>query len=328
MMRSPWVVGVALVVAAAGGCEKSDSTGKSVPGMSAPQRSAESVLMHDLPKGNQLLFGGNFLRLQKVLQDSPLGKLAMTMTTQTPGMVEWQSCFIDGPGLAMMGSVNFADREIEMRYVMSGLDLSGVEACAKRAGFPSTMDPDHKFLAIEVASPMGTLKVGYLALPDGALITQQGLPLGVALGKLPATDRASLETLTASLAHGTAADDTELVHALAGLDHDKAMWIVASGAGTPLADKLGLVSGTFDIRDGLALDFTAQLTDRALGDKLESGIAMAKKQAGSLGPDVGAIAENIHVERSGDKVHVTVAVTNPQLKAFADRVAPMLQAPH
>src|SRR5271163_4042571 len=100
--------GLALV-----GCERKDS---SSGGMGRPAISAdETALLEDLPSGNQLVFGGNFLRLQKFMHDSPLSKLSDALNSKTPGATEWQACFTDGPGISMVGTAAYTGNAIIVR---------------------------------------------------------------------------------------------------------------------------------------------------------------------------------------------------------------------
>lgn len=321
-----WVVGAA--VAVLGACDKGDGSSSAGTGHVKAAGGDELALFRDLPKGNSALFGGNLIKMQKQFADSPLGKLAAQVNKMTPGMDEWQTCFINGPGLRMVGGVTYAAGAVEAHYAMTGLDIASLEACAKKASFPAIVDADRKFITIDTNTQTGIVKSGFLVLPDGALLSRMEIPLGgfrTGAVVVNATDRASLEREVAALASGTAADDTALMAAVDKVDRSKALWVVGSGAGTPIADKLGLASATFEMTDGFTIDVTAELTDSALADQLDKGLAGAKKQAGQLGPEIGEIVNNVSFDRSGSKVHLTAKISNAQLMTLSEKLGPLMK---
>lgn len=308
-----------LALAAAAGCEK-DAASKGSGKLSA----SETSLLSDLPKGNTALFGGNYMKFQKYLQTSPLAGMISMLDKSSPGLSEWTNCFVEVPSLTMMGGVKVIGRSVELRFVMKGLDIATIEKCAKKAGFPATVDPDGKFIGFEMPSAMGPIHGGYLVLPDGALLTRQAMPTGFPATAPPPVDRASLEADRQSLTSGTAAQDTALISELDSVDRSKAMWFVGSAAGTPLSDKLGTVRGTIDLANGLSFDVTAQVTDAALADKIASGVPEMKKQAKSLPGELGSIVESLQFERSGDKLRFGIKIDNAQLAAVTRQLAPMM----
>ncbi len=258
---------------------------------------------------------------------SPLAKLGAVFDTMTPGLAQWQDCFLAMPGLTLMGGVRVIDGQLELGYVMKGVDLAGVEGCAKKASFPAVVDDDERFISIELPTVMGPMKAGYLVLPDGALLTHQAMPIGGAQ-VLSATTRAALEQDVASLESGTARDDTALVAALADVDRGKAIYFVGTGAGTPLADKLGAIHGTLDLGSGLDIDVTIQLTDPALADNIAETIPKAKARAYKLGPEIAAIADKLEFEHKGDTLHLAIAIDNTQMTMLLDKLSPMIRRGH
>jgi hypothetical protein len=328
MKRVTCVVAIGLA-ATAGGCEKSKSDASDKAGMGRASQvgtKADLAMLADLPSGNQLLFGGNFMRLQKFMQDSPLAKLSSAINSKTPGADAWQKCFTDGPGISMIGAVAYTSGAIDIRYVMKGMDIDQVEKCAKTASFPETMDADHKFVSIELKNSAANIKTGYLVLADGALYARMTMALGGHLAMFPTVDRPMLEADVAQTKNkgGTAADDSVLTAALPDVDQTKPIWFVASGAGTPIASDVGIVTGTFDVTDGLSLDITAHVLDASLASQITDGVAKAKAQAGMLGEEAAAIAKDTKFDRKDDALHLQIAVTNAQLDALTKKLAPLM----
>ncbi len=317
MKRSSLVLIVVLVAFA--GCEKSGTS----PASGKPSAS-ESALLADLPKGNLALFGGNYMKFQKYLQSSPLGTLITSLDKTAPGVSEWTNCFVEVPGVSMIGGVKLAGTGLELRLVMKGLSLDVIETCAKRAGFPVTIDPDQKFITLEMKSAVGPMHLGYLVLADGALYNRQAFPLGRPMTAPPAVDRATLEADAAALSAGTAAQDTNLIAQIDAIDRTKAIWFVGSGAGTAVADKLGDVHGSIDIANGMSFDITAQIKDTALASKIADGVPQMKKQAKLLGGDLGAVVEKLNLVRKGDQLHFALTLDNAELASVMKQLAPLM----
>ncbi len=316
MKLTALVMGLLLVSS----CEKSGPAEINESG--APSKD-ESALLHYLPSGSTALFGGNYMKFQNFLQNSPLAKVMASLDKASPGITEWMKCWIEFSDIKMLGSVAVKTGAAEMRFVMTGVTFAQLETCAKRASFTSAIDPDRKYMAFEMPSAAGTLKTGYLMLPNGAIYSHQALPLQQPMVPQPVV-RADLEADIAALASGTAEKDTALIAAMQKVDRKKAMWFVGSGAGTPVSDKLGLVSGTFDISNGLAMDVSTELKDRALADKIEKGVAEAKKQVDKLGGAVGDVVKALQVSRKADTLRFAISISNDQLKAVMAQLGPML----
>ncbi|MEO7092161.1 MAG: hypothetical protein ABI175_02845, partial [Polyangiales bacterium] len=308
-------VGLVLVA----GCEKS---GGDKP--SGALAGDETALLQYMPAGSVALFGGNYIKFQNYLANSPLQKLVEKMNTQSPGLSEWMKCWSEElPNLTMMGSLQLKSATAEIRYLMKGIDLAVVERCSTKAKFPTTMEADKKYMSYEMAVNGQTLKGGYLVVADGTLYTRMTMGLG-GVPQVASVGRADLDSDLASLDGKTAAMDTQLVAAMADIDRSTAMWFVGSGANTPIADKVGLVKGTFDLANGIALDVRAEMKDSALADKVERGVEEAKKKAGAFGGAAADVIESIKVSRKADWLRFQLSIDNPKLTALIEQITPML----
>lgn len=320
MKRALLSLSLLAAVTTAGACEKADPfAAKGSGALTADER----ALLGDLPGGNTALFGGNYMKFQKHLADSPMGAVLASLNQQSPGLSAWTDCFIALPNVTMVGGLVVADRTARIRFVMHGVDLPAIQTCAGKASFAATVDADGKFIALEMPSAIGVIKTGYLKLPDGALLTAQSLPIG---GRdITPVDRAMLEAEAATLATGSALlADKALQAAIPSLDRAKAIWFVGTGAGTPAADKLGLVKGTMDISAGLAFDVIAQVLDKHLIDQMVTGVPEVKKQASAMGPEVGDVVRALTFDHAGDQVHFALAIDNVKLKALMAKAGPMM----
>jgi hypothetical protein len=316
MKLAALLVGLVLVT----GCEKSGSDAKASGALSG----AETGLLEHLPKGSVGLFGGNYMKFQSYLANSPLAKAMTLMEKSMPGMGEWMKCWVEEiPDLQMMGSIRLQAPTIMMQFVMKGLEISTLEKCTKKASFASTIDPDGKYLSYELPSINGPVKGGYLLLADGTIYSRQSMTMSGKPLAVPVS-RAELEADIAALAAGNAQSDTILVDAMAKVDRSKAMWFVASGANTPISDKVGLIRGTFDIADGLAIDFTAEVKDHAIADKIEKTVGDAKDQADRLGGSIGEMIKAMKLTRSGDTLRFVLSINNKQLSELVQQLGPMM----
>lgn len=308
-------------------CDKGSGTNTKASAPTASEAKLtpdETAMLASLPSGNVGLFGGNLLRFQKYLSDSPVSRLmgAMTQGTGT-SMTEWMSCFVEVKNVKMLGGVKLDAGHVDMAFVMSGMQLSQLEACAKRAGFPTTLDADQKFLGVEFPNLQGPVKGGYLVVAGGMLYSRVTMDFPVTRSVM--IDRAMLEGDVASIAKlGSAATDKALVAQIGSVDRTKAVWFVASAAGTPVGDKIGTAHGTFEIADGVALDVTVQVLDQELANKVADGIAKAKKQADALGEPMKSVLEKLQFIHDGDQLRVLASITNAQLNALVDQVSPFL----
>ena len=302
------------------GCDKG-----SAPSTRVALSADESAMLAHLPAKNVALVGGNFAKLQKAVSDSALSRMMGSLAQSSgPGMAEWMKCYAETKSVEMLGAVKLDAAHIDIEYVMRGMDLAQLETCAKRAGFPTTLDADHKYLAMDFPSPQGPMKTGYLALPDGMLYTRASMQFG-AKSIIP-IDRATLEQDIASIATvGSAATDKVLIDQIPSVDRSKAVWFVGNGAGTPIADKVGIVYGTFDVGNVLAFDITAQVIDKTLVDQIAKGVPEAKQQAGMIGSAVKAVADTLVFNRNGDRLRFRLAIDVAQLDAMGKELAPFAQ---
>ena len=284
----------------------------------------ETAMLQYLPAGSSALFGGNYMQMRSYLANSPINKLFDKVNAQSPGFSEWMKCWSEElPKLAMIGSVRMNLGKLEMRYVMKGVDIDALERCSAKAKFPTVKSDDKKYLSYEMTTMGQTLKGGYLVVGDNIIYSRQTMALGGVPSVAPVA-REDLASDLQSLGGKTAAMDTQLVQAMADLDRTSAMWFVGSGANTPIADKVGLVKGTFDIKDGLAIDVRVEMKDSALADKVEQGVAEAKKRSDSIGGAAKDVIEAVKVDRKGDWIRVQLSIDNAKLAALIDQVTPMM----
>jgi hypothetical protein len=313
---------VLLSALALAACEKDTGLPSKTSGT---MRKPESTLLEHLPGGNVAIFGGNYMRLQGYLQRGPMAKLMGQMESLAPGMTEWSQCFLDGDlaKLEMIGVVSYQNDEAVMAFAMKGFGMAAVEACAKRASFSTTLDPDGKYISIEMPSAMGKTRSGYLLLDDGVLFSRQALPFPS--GGLPIdTTRADLEAGVAAAARKNASADTALLAEAAKVDRDRAVWFAADLSSTPVADKVGLMRGWIDLGKGLAIDVDVQLTDPATADEIAKGIPEMKKQAGMLGKDAAEVIRGLKFERKGDRVRFGLRMSDAQLEAIFSSMGGLL----
>jgi hypothetical protein len=298
---------------ALGGCEK--AKGKT----SGPLGDSEISLLKDLPGGNVAIMGGNYMKMQNFMQSS-LGQLAEDAMEKSgadmKGMKDWMQCFAEMKQLSVVGGVAF-EGAVEMRLAFKGTTLDAVDACAKKAGFTHTLDPDKKYLEIEVPGPGGiTAAQGYLQLADGVIYNRQTL----AISLFPSVESATREDLEADAAKAktlNAAGDKQLVALAAKADRSQTFWFAGSGKGTPIADKLGDVYGSLDIDGGIKADVMIGFTDKALAGQLEDGLAQAKKMSDQLPPDMRSILEDLSLHRDGSSVRIVAKLSDAQIKSLS-----------
>jgi hypothetical protein len=201
--------------------------------------------------------------------------------------------------------------------VSSGVTLDDLAKCAHKANFKVTFDADHEFLAIEVPLPAATL--GYLALPTGVIYSREALLLS-ATPKMTSATRADLEADVAAVGNSSAADDPRLGSLVANIDRRKTLWLVGLGEGTPFADKIDNVWGTFDLKDGLAVDLTAQLKTESAAQKLEQAFARVREGSENMPAATKNILESIKLARAGAELHVTATLDDATIKAAMNQM--------
>ena len=301
---------VVMVCALLGACEKAGDH-------SAPD---DNALFKDLPGGNTLLVGGNYMKLQGFM-DSTLGKMTEKMMASTgtdPAAYKaWSACFVDLPHMTMVGGIKLAGA-FELRFAFRGMTIADVRGCAAKAGYPTKVDPDGKYIGVDVPGPGGqTMPASYLALPDGTLLFDQQMRLGLAPTFVPGS-RAELEGIAGKLATDNATGDKHLIELSAKADHHKTFWFAGTGANTPLADKVGDAYGAFDMRDGgLAIDATIAFTDGSLAAHFTDSVTKAKQNGALLPPVFKSVLDAVKIERTDGTVHVAASLTAQQLSEFA-----------
>lgn len=325
-MRITTVLGTLGIAAlcALGGCEKDSGLPSKTSGK---LRAQESAMLELLPGGNVAIFGGNYMKLQSFFQTSPVAKMMGAVEEVVPGTNAWNSCFLEGDAskLQILGVVAYADDLATMTFVMRGFSVPQVEACAKKASFPSTVDADGKFVAVEVPTLAGTSTTGYLVLADGTLLSSQAMPFPPGDGGgMTRSGRADLEAVAASAARRNAAADATLLDEATRIDRDRAVWFVADLRGTPAGEKVGLMRGWIDVGGGIDVDLSVQITDRATADEVAEGLPKLKGQADMLGKDVAEVVRAIRYERKGDRFRFGLKVSNRQLEKLASSMGGML----
>ena len=294
------------------GCEK--AKGKS----SGPLGDADLAMLKDLPGGNVALIGGNYMKMQNFMQSS-LGALAEDMMDKAgagKGFKEWMGCFAEQKDLKIAGGIALSSG-LEMRLAFKGMTIDQIDKCATRAGYAHTLDPDHKYIEIEVPGGIsGTMAQGYLALPDGALYSRQRMQISL-IPTVDAATREELESDMNNLKTSNAGNDKALLALAAKADRSQTLWFAGSGKGTIAADKVGDVFGAIDIDGGIKMDVTVDFTDKTLAKQLDEGLDQAKGMKGSLPPDLRGIFDNISLHRSGGEVRIVAKLTDAQLKSLA-----------
>jgi hypothetical protein len=301
---------VVMACALLGACEKAGDH-------KAPD---DYALFKDLPGGNTLLVGGNYMKLQGFM-DSTLGKMTEKMMASTgtdPAAYKaWSACFIDMPHMTMAGGIKLAGA-LELRFAFRGMTIADVAGCAGKAGYPTKVDPDGKYVGVDVPGPGGqTMPAGYFALPDGTLLFDQQMRLGLA-PTFVAGSRAQLEAIAGKLATDNATGDKHLLELAEKADHHKTFWFAGTAANTPFADKVGDAYGAFDMRDGgMAVDATIAFTDGSLAAYFADSITKAKQNDAFLPPVVKSVIDAVKIERTDGTVHVAASLTAKQLSEFA-----------
>ncbi len=300
------------LVATLGGCEKAGAKS------SGPLAAEDLSLFHDLPGGNVALIGGNYMKMQDFMQSS-LGQLTQRLmdkaTSHAEGFAKWMKCFTEIKDLRIAGGVALA-KGVEARLVFKGMSVQQIDACAKRAGYERTLDPDGKYIAVKLPGVGSTtMEAGYLQLPDGALYSRQRFEIALVPTVAPAA-RGELEADVAGLAKASAADDKALLALAAKVDRTKTMWFTGSGANTPAASKVGDVYGSIDIDSGIKLDITVAFKDQALAKQIEDGLAQARKMSDRMPAEVRSLLDHVELHRDGGTVRFVANVTDTQLKAL------------
>ena len=310
-MTSRSLFGLVIVAALSFGCNKSSSG----PGASA----ADAELMKSVPGSSTVVFGGDFMKIQKLVVDTAMSKVADATAT---GMKSYIECFAKTPNLHVAGGVSLAKGKPDLRVVMSGIDVPTIAKCATDAGFKVTTDPDNKFVAIEIPGAVGTMTQSYLALANGSLYSQQQLGMRHGAGMT----RAELEAEAATASKASAADDQKLTAMMGKADRSKMLWFAGSAAGTPLGDKVGEIVGSLDVSPDVALSIDVQITDAGLATSVDSSVAQARQFAAQLPGDLKTVVEALDYHKDGDRFHFGLKVTIEQIRSVLKTAGGMLGA--
>lgn len=303
------LVFLALVAA----CDKGQ---ESAPSVSAPMSADEAALFKKLPSGASIVFGGNYMKLQDMMQ-SALGEALAGMG---PGLKEWSACWADLKSLKVAGSASFGGGGAQMQTVFTGATLDDMKKCADKAGYKSALDADGKYLLIEMETMGKKVEQGMLQLPGNVIYTRQSMNFGGGPVVVPGS-RADLEADMAKLAQATALDDKELAAIVAKTDRTQSFWFAGTAAGTVLGDKVGKVHGTFDLASGIAMDITVQVVDPSIASKVVEAVPQLKKSAASMPAELRPMIENLSVTRDGDQVRAKLKLTPAQVAALFKQIS-------
>ena len=295
---------------------------------SGAMTTAENELLAHLPRGANVVFGGNLFNMQKRLAESALGRLSAQTTP--PALTAWNSC-LAAKDMTLAGTGTLTSGEIALRFFLRGPTLPEMEACAKSAGMPATADPDGKFLRVEMTNQGLTSNSPYLAVDGGVygVVSMSGLD-ALARGEKPVmkeVSRAELEAEVAGLAQGNAATDPTIVALLPKVDRRKMIWFAGSAEGTQLADKIVRGYGSFSLDRGLEVDVTVKPAKADDEAQVLSQWREVRSKLDQMPANMGALKDairSIKVTQVADGVRVVVALTDEQIDAIAGLLGPMM----
>jgi len=321
----------ALVLVLASACEKAgDST--EIKG-SGDLSETERALFAVLPAGAKLVFGGNYQKLMKYWETSPLKKLSesfLALGGQTSGMRDYMTCWVERQNATdLAGSLEVRSDAIAMTMVFRGVDEKILTACAERGGMKFVRDPDGKYVELQGVSNGvgGTSNVGYyFVTPDTAYFALD-LPTGLTPGQpVPTLGRTELEARIAKAKAAPAANDAGVRALIAKADRSKPFWFSGSSEGTPLAGSVGSGHGWLDAdASSLTFAFSVELRDTEAASKAVSGFNEAKKHVDQLPPDLKSAAEaflaDARLTSAGRNLNGRFRLTNEVI----NKAAPALQ---
>ena len=323
-MRAAIVVWVALVAVSASACEKDANRMPAAKG-SGKLTASEAELLARLPAGGNAVFGGNYFDLQKWMATSPLAKLSKQMD---PVMGKWNECLTRSE-FTMAGTGGFQDGELRMAMYMKGLAIAQVSTCATEAGLEAQRDADGQFVSVRLETGDGVpVDMPYLAVAGGVytvVLLKVDLSGGGVKPVSVSLARTDLEREQAGLATANLAGDPRMTGWLAKVDRTRMFFFVGSGEGTPVADKVGMVYGGMSVDRGLDFDVTAELRGPGAVDEALRGWRSMRGQLSRLPPEMRALGDTIRAVRMGkspDGLRVVVRLTDAQLAAAAEAIAP------
>lgn len=308
MMRVVWAIAVAIT---AGSCEKKDA-----PAASGALDAAEAELLQRVPAGNDLVFGGSYAKLQDFMQRTALGRMSRDAAEDLggKGMAAWMQCISNMQGLRFAGGIRFGDAGTEMRMITSGASIDDFRRCATKAGLTAAVDPDGKFLRVELPGPSEPIAQGYLVAGDRVLYLRGTIRVGAGMN-VTSAPRAELEADLAGARQRNAANDASTRSLLAKADRSKTAWF--AGTATPVSKKLGEIYGSLDVGDGVALDVIVQFADAELQAQIEDNLDQVKKHADQAPSQaMKQLVDNISARRVGDRTRFSLKVTDDQLDAL------------
>jgi hypothetical protein len=292
-----------------GACDKGQ---EAAPSKATALSTGETALFEKLPAGAKVVFGGNYMKLQDMMQSA----LGDALASMGPGMKAWSECWLELKDVKTAGAVSFDGGGGQMQTVFTGATLADMKRCGDKAGFKSTLDGDGKYLLIEMTTMGQKVEQGMLQLPGDMIYTRQSMGFGGGAAAIVPGSRAELEGDMAKLAQGSVLDDKELAAMVAKMDRTKTFWFAGTAAGTALGDKLGKLHGTFEISSGVAVDVTMQVVDADIIEQIMQTVAQVKKAAASMPAELRPIVENLAVTRDGDHVRAKLKMSDAQIATF------------
>jgi hypothetical protein len=334
MTRATRASTVAVVLMLTGGCEKAgESTAIEGSGeLSATERQLFSLI----PAGSNLVFGGNYQKLMKYWETSPLKKLgesftAATSPDQTDGMRDYMTCWVEEQHATdLAGALEVKPGAIGMIMVFRGVTAKTLETCADKGGLKYQRDADGKYIELAgLSNGMGgTASVGYyFPAPDTAYFAFD-MPLGMTPGMAPPpVARAEIEARLAKAKSASAADDAQVRGLIARADRTKPFWFSGTATGTPLAGKVGSGHGWLDAdASSLTFAFSVELGEAGAASQAVSSFEEAKKSVDQLPPQLKdaatAFLADAKLTSSGKTLNGRFRLTNEVL----EKAAPALQS--
>ena len=290
---------------------------------------SEASLFVHIPAGQAVMWGGNYAKVQSTLETlaASVGPLFGALGSGGEAMSKEVACsakLSETANAKAIGGARIVDDGVQIYFVISGIAIDEIAKCGRDAGIVTTVDADHKFVALEVPSlaKQRGYTVGYLQLPDGSLYFRQTRPIPVN------TTRSVLEAEIAALnAPNAKTAASEPLLALAGkVDHAKTLWFVGNGANAAW-DEMGEIYGTIDLAAGLALDVTVQVMRATDADGLAQRFAQAVSSADQLPAAYQDAVKSMRLERNGDHLRFRAALSSSQLASLFAAVGSGAAAP-
>jgi hypothetical protein len=281
--------------------------------------------MSRLPNKFGVAFGGNLPRLQKHLAKSPLMKFSRAAESFS-GSTEWQDCLGDKNFKHMLGVVDVRSG-FELRFVMTGLDIEDLEGCAKQAKLGHKVDSDRKFITIDIEAAGMKTKLPYLVLADRAIYARYAFGIGPrATPNFEEPSRAKMEADIEDAKQDNATHNTKLLASMEKADRNKGMWFAGSAEGTLIGDQVHELYGALDLEGGLEIDATVEMANSATAKQVTDAVGQLRDAGGLLGPEVKKVINALEVKRDGDRMRFTLKVSDSELDAVFEKLAPMMGA--